>query len=235
MRALSISISLAVLAAGPATAGSWSTYRNDRQGLRLSYPSELFALEQTSDAGDGALFKANDSEAKLLIGVRPNDGAHTPRSYRDLLARQSYGTFKIDYEKRGKTWLALSGENESTIFYEKVFFACSATRIASFAIAYPRDQKGRFDTIVERMEDSFQVRNEGCENPEAAQIQPTPSTKPSRDAAPKYTQNFQGKARGRGPYSALANRLARSRGRDVVVVLRRNNPPYDYKIVRGYR
>ena len=34
--------------------------------------------------------------------------------------------------------------------------------------------------------------------------------------------------------SAVADRIARARGRDVVVVLRRRGWPHDYKIVRGY-
>jgi hypothetical protein len=34
--------------------------------------------------------------------------------------------------------------------------------------------------------------------------------------------------------SALADRIARERGRDVIVTLRRTRPPYDRKVVRGY-
>jgi hypothetical protein len=34
--------------------------------------------------------------------------------------------------------------------------------------------------------------------------------------------------------SALADRIARQRGHDVIVVLRRTTPPYDRKILRGY-
>jgi hypothetical protein len=32
----------------------------------------------------------------------------------------------------------------------------------------------------------------------------------------------------------MADRIARQRGHDVIVVLRRSSPPYDYKILRGY-
>jgi hypothetical protein len=37
-----------------------------------------------------------------------------------------------------------------------------------------------------------------------------------------------------GERSALADRIARSRGHDVIVILRRTTPPYDRKLVRGY-
>jgi hypothetical protein len=32
----------------------------------------------------------------------------------------------------------------------------------------------------------------------------------------------------------MSDRIARQRGHDVIVVLRRSSPPYDYKILRGY-
>jgi hypothetical protein len=35
-------------------------------------------------------------------------------------------------------------------------------------------------------------------------------------------------------FSAVADRIARERGRDVIVTLRRTRPPYDRKVVRGY-
>jgi hypothetical protein len=38
----------------------------------------------------------------------------------------------------------------------------------------------------------------------------------------------------RGPRSAFADRIARQRGYDVIVVLRRTTPPYDRRVVRGY-
>jgi hypothetical protein len=34
--------------------------------------------------------------------------------------------------------------------------------------------------------------------------------------------------------SALVDRIARARGHDVLVVLRRKTPPYDQIVVRGY-
>lgn len=237
MRLLSTYLAVLLAAVPAAHADTWSTYVNDQFGLRLSYPSDAFALERSSDTGDGALFKANDTDAKLLIGVLPNVDRHTPLTYQDLIARKSYRAFRVDYQKRGKTWLALSGENDQTVFYEKVRFVCGATRIASFAILYPRTEKDRFDAIVERMEDSFQVHATGCERAEkdATQFEPLPAAKSLRDAAPRSTQRFRAKTRARGPYSTLANRIARSRGKNVVVVLRRSSPPYDYRIVRGYR
>jgi len=218
-----------------AQAEVWSAYLNDNYGFGLSYPSETFALERQSDAGDGVLFKTRDNDAKLLIGVLPNVDHHNPSTYQDLIARKSYGEFRVDYKKRGKTWLVLSGENDTTVFYEKVHFACGATRIVSFAVLYPRAQKDVFDPIVERMEDSFQASSKGC-RPEAASAETRvePSRREKSLSRPS-TKKFGPSKRARGSYAALANRIARSRGRNVVVILRRTGPPYDYKVVRGYR
>jgi len=87
--------------------------------------------------------------------------------------------------------------------------------------------------------------------PERPQISRAPE--PSREAAPAAPTNREpqppasvARAPERplvpGPYpaplsderSALANRIARARGHDVVVVLRRKTPPYDQMVVRGY-
>jgi len=35
-------------------------------------------------------------------------------------------------------------------------------------------------------------------------------------------------------YANVADRIARERGTDVILILRRTTPPYDYKYVRGY-
>ena len=157
MRSFYISLFLFAAGVSSAQGGTWSTYLNEQYGFSLSYPSETFTLERTSDAGDGVLFKARDTDAKLLIGVLPNVDQYTPATYQDLITSKSYPGFKVDYEKRGRTWLALSGENDASVFYEKVHFACDGTRIVSFAVLYPRAQKDAFDPMVERMEDSFRA------------------------------------------------------------------------------
>ena len=117
---------VSLLAADIAHADAWSTYVNERYGLRLSYPAEIFTLERESDGGDGALFKTHDTDAKLLIGILPNVDRHNPRTYQDLIAHKAYGAFEIDYQKRGNTWLALSGENDSTEFTYRTPSCCSA-------------------------------------------------------------------------------------------------------------
>ena len=87
---------------------------------------------------------------------------------------------------------------------------CSGRLINSFALIYPADKRYVFDPIVERVEDTFRPGRD-CERAELS----TPS--PARDSPlPPYRPRER---------SAMADRIARERGHDVIVTLRRTNPP----------
>jgi hypothetical protein len=204
----------------------WTEYRNERFGFNLRYPGDLFELEKASEAGDGQVFVSRDGEARLLVGALPNDRGQSPAAYQDSIARQSYAGYRIDYRRLAGSWFVLSGEGNGKTFYEKVIFSCAGRLINSFAMIYPTDQRRVFDPIVEGIEASFRPARD-CDGRAAAGPQQT---------APLQHRNAeQGAGRApRGARSAMADRIARQRGRDVIVVLRRSSPPYDYKIVRGY-
>ena len=104
-------------------------------------------------------------------------------------------------------------------------FSCAGRLINSFAMVYPTDQRNTFDRVVEGMEKSFRPGRE-CEDRAAA-----PSSRVSEAPRSVETQNPKVP---QGPRSAMADRIARQRGHDVIVVLRRSRPPYDYKYLRGY-
>ncbi len=208
--------------------GGWQSYRNERFGLSLSYPGEVFQIERTSEAGDGVVFAAHGTDARMLVGALPNRDRHTVAAYQDFVARKSYGAYQIHYRPRGSTWFVLSGEGDGKIFYEKVVFSCGGRLINSFALIYPTADRQIFDPIVERVEDTFRAGTAGCEQG-AAQ---TPAARHARTKAASRTSDSR--TTRRAPRAAFADRIARSRGTDVLVVLRRAGPPYDYKVVRGY-
>jgi hypothetical protein len=219
---LSLGGLLALGHAGVAEAQSWTEYRNERYGFSLSYPADLFVVERTAEAGDGQVFVATDADARLLVGALSNDSGYTPATYQDYIARHSYGQYQIGYRRLGKTWFVLSGEGNGKIFYEKVMFSCAGRLINSFAMIYPSDQRHLFDPVVERIEDTFRPARD-CER---AGLDPAPDM---REPAPRPSS-----ARRLGERSALADRIARERGQDVIVILRRAGPPYDRKVLRGY-
>lgn len=233
MKAVYVGLTMSLFWLGAAAAqdqtDSWRTYTNERYGFRLLIPSRALALEKQSDEGDGLVFASKDGETRLLVGALKNAEARTPSSYQDYIAQQSYSAYDITYRRNGGSWFVLSGEGNGKIFYEKVMFSCSGTLISSFAMIYPTGQRKAFDPIVERVEDSFRPATK-CETHSAAKTT-------ARRVAPKAIAArppSRSVARASGPRSALADRIARERGTDVIVILRRNGPPYDRKIVRGY-
>jgi mannose-6-phosphate isomerase-like protein (cupin superfamily) len=208
--------------------GGWQSYRNERFGLSLSYPGEVFQLERTSEAGDGVVFRARGTDARMLVGALPNRDRHTVATYQNLVARKSYAAYQIHYRPRGNTWFVLSGEGDGRIFYEKIVFSCGGRLINSFALIYPAADRQTFDPIVERVEDTFRAGTAACD--QGADLTPRKRLAHTK-TAPRVMDR---RTTRRLPRAAFADRIARSRGTDVLVVLRRAGPPYDYKVVRGY-
>ena len=215
-------------ARNPAVAREWTEYRNERFGFSLRYPAHIFAVERTAEAGDGQVFGAHDSDARLLVGALPNASNYTPGTYQEFIARESYGAFEIGYRRLGGSWLVLSGEGNGKTFYEKVMFSCGGRIINSFAMIYPTEQRHIFDPIVEGIEDTFRP---GRECGQRVGLEPAPPPRARDRSVDRRPTNRRYHA---GPRSELADRIARQRGKNVVVILRRRGPPYDYKVLRGY-
>jgi len=214
---LACSTQMALAQPQPGDGRDWATYRNERYGLVLRYPADVLQPERTSEAGDGQVFVSPDGNARLLVGALPNSDRQSPAAYQEQIARDSYADYQVTYRKVSSSWLALSGEGNGKTFYEKVIFSCNGRLINSFAMIYPTAQSGLFDRVVEGIEKSFRAGTATCPQdvgaaPAALRLQPAV----------------------RGPYSGLADRIARSRGKDVIVVLRRTGPPHDTIRVRGY-
>ena len=230
MKAIYAALASSLIWFGTAAAqDSWPQYRNERYGFSLLFPSNVFAVEKQSEAGDGQVFVSKDGEARLLVGALKNADALIPSAYQDYIARESYAAYSISYRRGGDTWFVLSGEGSGKTFYEKVMFSCSGRLINSFAMLYPTEQRKAYDPIVEKIENSFRPATQcGAQSAPLAVSRPAPA-----GAIDKRSQN-NSVARSLGSRSALADRIARERGRDVIVMMRRNGPPYDRKILRGY-
>ncbi|HXE69218.1 MAG TPA: hypothetical protein VN523_07660 [Hyphomicrobiaceae bacterium] len=211
-----------------ATAGEWTRYHNERFGFGLEYPANLFRIERTTEAGDGRVFAAREGEARLLVGALRNEDHLSAKSYQDFLARNSYADYKITYRPLGDDWLVLSGEADGKIFYEKAIFSCGGQLISSFAMLYPAAKRDMFDPIVARVANSFVPGTKAC--------RATPSSASARQGVEAKANPQTGVAnlKSERGYSHVADRIARKRGTDVILILRRTSPPYDYKYVRGY-
>jgi hypothetical protein len=209
-----------VLPACAAIGEDWTEYHNERFDLNLLYPADVFTPDRAAEAGDGQLFQSKIGEGRLLVGALVNDAGFSPASYQTYIARKSYSQYQVDYKPLGQNWFVLSGEGNGKIFYEKVVFSCGGRLINSFALLYSTDDRLAFDRIVERMEKSFRP-GQNCDQA-GLRSQLTPHANRTVGGHSRAYQR-----------SALADRIARARGHDVLVVLRRSGWPYDYKIVRG--
>ena len=135
---------------------------DERFGLGLSYPANVFSLERATTEGDGQLFRSRDGKARLLIGAFVNTDRLSPATYQRFAARYSYAGMAIDYAPIGRSWTVLSGIRGDTMVYEKAMFSCGGKLISSFAMLYPVEDRSLIDPIVERIEDSFRPGLREC-------------------------------------------------------------------------
>jgi hypothetical protein len=148
---------------GAFAAETWETYRNDRFGYVLSYPSSVFTPQPPSEKGDGATFLSGDGRAKIVVYATVNDERFTPAQYRSTILKQFAGYNEMDYSPRGKTWFVLSGFRDDVIYYQKVMFSCGERVINALSITFPRAEKKFYEGLIEVIEDRFKPGSgEGC-------------------------------------------------------------------------
>jgi hypothetical protein len=179
-------------------------------------------VERTAQAGDGQVFVSRIGNARLLVGAFVNEKGYSSASYLAYIARESYGGYAIGYQRLGGGWFVLSGDGQGKVFYEKVVFSCAGRLITSFALLYSVVDRDTFDPIIERIEDTFRSGKDCVRAglPDLAGERPRPI--------------IRSPSAGEEERSSVADRIARARGHDVFVILRRTSPPFDYRILRGY-
>jgi hypothetical protein len=100
----------------------------------------------TSDSGSKArTFVSPDGAARLRLGYV---SARRESLRRDMDALTYRDGETITYERRGGSWLAVSGYREGEIFYRKSNLACRGTRWHTVELRYPREAKQRLDRVV---------------------------------------------------------------------------------------
>jgi hypothetical protein len=139
---------------GEVQAGRWSTYQDDNYGFSYSYPVELFTQVE-GERPSFRYFRSPESEAKFMVGAWDSERGETPSHFKQWMLTNADGYEDITYQPRGRTWFVLSGHRGDQIYYEKVIFTCGGRVVNVLAISYPETQRGMFDQVVERMEDSF--------------------------------------------------------------------------------
>jgi hypothetical protein len=138
-----------------AQAGAWERYRSERFGYSLLFPADLLSPREESQNGQGVEFVSEDGRIRLKVLVVYNEDRVTPEQYRAALIKEfpQYGA--IEYGPMGQSWFVLSGVRGSSIYYQKVMFACGGRLINAFALTYPEERKGAYDPIVTSIEKNF--------------------------------------------------------------------------------
>jgi hypothetical protein len=138
------------------------TYRNDRYGFTLKYPSSQFiALPVATE--DGRQFVSTDGKARLLAGTVANVDNRGLKSYREFLIRETYAGADITYAPVRGTWFVLSGiKKDGTLFYQRVNFLCGGRSINSWAMLFPAADKPIFQPVIEAVHRDYRAGSGNC-------------------------------------------------------------------------
>jgi hypothetical protein len=109
--------------------------------------------------GGERVFVSPDGEARLRLG-HVVAGRRNGSSDVDRLLHRPGET--ITYQRRGGTWLAISGYRGGEIFYRKSNLACRGTRWHTIELQYPREAKERLDSIVTAIAGSMGAYGSDC-------------------------------------------------------------------------
>ena len=127
-------------------------YVNERYGFQMSYPAFLISAHNPAN-GDG--IRMYDKKGFVLVTIGINNVSD--ETFQSELNTQWESIGKITYGIRGDNWFAISGIKENKTIYFKSYIGTGA--INHLYIEYPRDQKDKYDKIVEDIAKSFMPGN----------------------------------------------------------------------------
>jgi hypothetical protein len=160
-----------VAATAPVTAqdsGGLVTYKNDRHGFTLTYPSgRLIAFPPATP--DGLQWVSKDGKARVLVGTLSNFDGKSLADYRAFLLNESYPGAKVTYapvrDKAASPWFVLSGIRADgvTAFYQRVNFVCGGKNINSWTVVFPdADKKEVYSPMIEQVHRDYKLGNGNC-------------------------------------------------------------------------
>ena len=90
-------------------------------------------------------FVSPDGRAWLVTKQTEADRSALGQDMDDIAHRDGE---RITYQRRGSSWIAVSGYWGDQIFYRKSNLACGGTRWHHIELGYPREDKRRMDATV---------------------------------------------------------------------------------------
>jgi hypothetical protein len=150
---------LAAMSSVSAATRPWAHERDPGLGFDFSYPRDLFQRTEGDGKPSFHYFVSRDAEAKLMVGAWNNEAGQTPSEFKQWLLANTGGYDAMTYVPRGRTWFVISGYRGDDIYYEKVMFSCAGSVVNVLAITYPQGLRRQYDSVVEKVEDSFRPSN----------------------------------------------------------------------------
>jgi hypothetical protein len=105
-------------------------------------------------------FISPDGEARMRAG---HEEAHPSNLAADMDAMAYHEGETITYQRRGKSWLAVSGYRGDEIYYRKANLACGGTRWHIVELRYPREAKKKLDDVVTAAARRMTAYNQDCQ------------------------------------------------------------------------
>jgi hypothetical protein len=151
----------------------WTAFRDSRLGFMLSYPAKIFALgggDPTAALGgrterrSGQIFRSRDGKAYLQAAAFDNIERLGPGAYKNKIARTTYASARITYDRLTETFFIISGTRGDQEFYERVTFSCGGRLINVWAMTYPIAERDLYNRIVEEVARTFRPAEgrDGC-------------------------------------------------------------------------
>jgi hypothetical protein len=146
----------AVLVFPAAAQRAWITYRNERFGTTIEYPSDRFNPAEPPANGDGLRFIAADGAAFTVSAI--NNVLHQRlTAIETAVVKNRARGDRITHREHGPHWFALSGTRGNSIFYSRHLLSHRREIINDFEISYPAKLRGAYDPVVTRMAKSFRA------------------------------------------------------------------------------
>lgn len=149
----------AILAASSASAWSWRVYHNERFGTTAAVPAD-WRMGAPPENNDGRIFTSPDGRAEIVVSGMLSIG---PRSEEFALRLGPLDGEIIEYERRGRDWVVVSGVNGERIFYRKSLLSCGDTIWNSVFLQYPANEKEKYAPLVAHVAASLRA-GKGYEN-----------------------------------------------------------------------
>jgi hypothetical protein len=144
--------------------GGLATYRNEKHGFALTYPTAQF-IAFPSATPDGLQFVSKDGKARLLVGTLSNFDGKKLGDYRNFLLAQSYPGANVTYAPVRDTWFVVSGvaKDGATAFYHRVNLVCGGKNINSWTVIFPdADKKAVYAPIIDQIHRDYRLGDGNC-------------------------------------------------------------------------